>query len=85
MQSSEPRLSAFLDRCSRAAERMKISRARLSTLLFKDGKRLDQLFSGDSDVGILRLSRAETLLAEIEGQPPTQSALARSASRERAA
>lgn len=85
MQSNEPRLSAFLERCSRAAERLKISRARLSTLLFQDGKRLDQLASGASDIGILRLSRAERLLAEMEGQPPSQSAIARSATRDRAA
>lgn len=85
MQSNEPRLTAFLDRCRRAAERLKISQARLSTILFKDGKRLDQLASGESDIGILRLSRAERALSEMEGQTPTPSAIARSASRERAA
>lgn len=85
MRTIEPRLAAFLNRCGCVADRLKISRSRLSTLLLSDGKRLDQLASGESDIGIQRLSRAEALLAEMEGQAPTASALARSASRDKAA
>lgn len=84
MHSPDPRLSAFLARCEQIAARLRISRATLSTRLLSDGKRLDQLYAGDSDIGILRLARAEQMLAGMEGQSPTPSALARRATEDRA-
>lgn len=85
MRTSDPRLTAFLARCEQVADRLKISRATLSTRILSDGKRLDQLHAGDSDIGILRLAKAEKTLAVLEGQSPTPSALARRATEDRAA
>lgn len=63
-------ISEFLERCDAVAERRGIRRSTLSTLIFKDGKRLDQLAKGNSDVGVLRLEEAkrdlERLAADAE-------------------
>lgn len=83
MSSTDPRLASFLNRCDLVAKRLQISRARLSTRLLADGKRLDQLALGRSDIGILRLSRAERLLSALEGESPTRSAMARAAKSDR--
>jgi len=83
MTQIDPRLSAFLARCDRLADRLRVSRATLSSRLLLDGKRLDDLASGRSDIGIRRLSRAERELAALEGLEPTPQALGRRASRDR--
>lgn len=74
MPRIDPRLTAFLSRCDAVGVRLRIRRSTLSTKLFKDGKRLDALASGESDVGIGRLAQAETDLAALEGQSPRQGA-----------
>jgi hypothetical protein len=58
-------IQTFLDRCDAYAERRGISRARLSTLLFNDGKKLDAL-AGGRDVGVLTLERVTRVLAQME-------------------
>lgn len=69
MSAIESRVQAFLVRCGRVEERLGIRRSTLSTKLFNDGRRLDQIASG-KDVGILRLAKAERDLGELEGQQP---------------
>lgn len=81
MTQLDPRLAAFLVRCDTLADRLSVSRATLSSRLLMDGKRLDDIASGRSDIGIRRLSRAERDLAALEGLTPTTQALARRASR----
>lgn len=58
-------LQTFLDRCETFAQRRGWKRSTLSTRLFNDGGRLDQLFAG-GDVGVRRLDRAKDDLAELE-------------------
>lgn len=65
MPQIEPRLSAFLRLCDGAARDLGISRSTLSTKLFTDGKRLDTLNGGKSDIGIRRLAAAEVELATL--------------------
>lgn len=77
MNRLDPRLQAFLSRCDAFAGRRGIQRATLSTKLFDDGKRLREIASGVSDVGIARLARAEAKLSELEGSSPSQRARAR--------
>jgi len=67
MELLDPRLAAFLGRCDLVAGRLKIKRSTLSTKLFMDGKRLDALARGGSDIGIGRLATAERELAALEG------------------
>ena len=55
----------FLSRCDRFAERRGFSRARLSTLIFNDGKKLDALAAG-RDVGVRTLEAATAKLAGLE-------------------
>lgn len=62
-------IQTFLNRCDEVATKRRISRARLSTLIFKDGKRLAALHNG-SDVGVQTLERAEKVLAELEAAAP---------------
>lgn len=62
-------IDTFLQRCDAYAARRGISRSRLSTLLFNDGKRLDALAAG-SDVGVLTLERVEGLLSDMEAKLP---------------
>jgi hypothetical protein len=59
-------ISDFLERCDKVAELRGIQRSTLSTLLFKDGKRLGQLAKGNSDVGVKRLEIAKRDLAALE-------------------
>lgn len=61
-------ISDFLARCDAVAQRRGIRRSTLSTLLFNDGKRLDQLASGSSDVGVKRLAEAEAELGRVAAQ-----------------
>ncbi len=63
----------FLQRCDAYAARRGISRARLSTILFNDGKRLDALASG-RDVGVLTLGRAADALKALEATIPADPA-----------
>lgn len=58
-------ISEFLAECDAVAQRRKVKRSTLSTWLFRDGKRLDQLAGGASDVGVLRLEEAKQRLAEL--------------------
>lgn len=58
-------IRAFLKRCDAYADRRGISRARLSTLLFNDGKKLSLLEEG-RDIGVRTLERAEEALSELE-------------------
>ena len=83
MTQIDPRLAAFISRCDLLAERLSVSRATLSSRILLDGKRLDDIASGRSDIGIRRLSRAERDLAALEGLEPTAQALGRRASRDR--
>lgn len=58
-------LQTFLDRCDRFAEERGWRRSTLSTRLFNDGGRLDQLASG-RDIGVRRLDRAKADLSKME-------------------
>lgn len=61
-------IQAFLKRCDdyRAAARTPpISRARLATILFNDGAKLDSLEAG-TDIGTRRLARAFADLKALE-------------------
>jgi hypothetical protein len=60
-------IDAFIARCDayRAARKPPISRARLATILFNDGAKLDSLASG-TDVGSRRLAKAFADLAALE-------------------
>lgn len=60
-------IGAFVELCDVAAERRGWTRSTLSTYLFRDGKRLDQLASGNSDVGVLRLEAAKRRLSDLIG------------------
>lgn len=64
---THPALDAFVNRCDDYCARRSpaLSRARLSTLLFNDGKRLDAIVGG-SDVGHRRLAQASVDLAALE-------------------
>lgn len=62
-------IPTFLSRCDAYAARRGISRARLSTLLFNDGKKLDALAEG-RDVGVLTLERVVNELSELERSLP---------------
>jgi hypothetical protein len=66
MARNDPRLSAFLARCDSVAHLLRLKRSTLSTRLFNDGKRLDQIATG-GDIGIRSLAGAEDRLAELEG------------------
>lgn len=56
----------FVARCDALAAKRGIRRSTLSTYLFRDGKRLEQLARGDSDVGVLRLEQAKQALSALE-------------------
>ena len=55
----------FLARCDAFAKVRGCSRARLSTLIFNDGKKLDALAAG-RDVGVRTLAAATERLAALE-------------------
>jgi hypothetical protein len=59
-------IGEFLERCDAIANQRSWKRSTLSTLLFQDGKRLDQLAGGNSDVGVLRLEAAKAALGRLE-------------------
>jgi hypothetical protein len=61
-------IADFVSRCDAFALRRGWSRSTLSTLLLKDGKRLEQLASGQSDIGARRLEQAKRDLAALEPQ-----------------
>ena len=58
-------ISDFLARCDAYAARRDIGDARLSTLIFNDGKRIGTLRAG-GDIGVKTLARAEEALARLE-------------------
>lgn len=60
-----PDLETFLRRCESFAEKRGWRRSTLSTRLFNDGGRLDQLVAG-GDVGVRRLTRAVEDLDALE-------------------
>lgn len=60
--------SEFISRCDVYAERRGIKRSTLSAWLFNDGKRLDQIAGGQSDIGIGRLARAMEHLTGLENE-----------------
>lgn len=64
---AEITISTFIERCDQycAARNPPLSRARLSTILFNDGKRIDAIAAG-SDVGHRRLTLALSDLAALE-------------------
>ena len=59
-------VASFLSRCDAACIRLNWKRSTLSTKLFMDGKRLDELAAGKSDVGARRLVRAMSDLETLE-------------------
>lgn len=60
-------ISEFLNRCDAYAAKRDIGDARLSTLIFNDGKRIGALRAG-GDIGVKTLARAVDALAELERQ-----------------
>lgn len=60
-------IEAFLQRCDSYCARRGISRARLSTLIFNDGKKLRLLDEG-KDIGVQTLQRASITLAALESE-----------------
>jgi len=67
----------FITRCDRYCRAANVSRVWLSKRLFSDTFRLDQLAAGQSDVGVMRLSRAMADLAVLEtanDTPPQEAA-----------
>lgn len=68
MNSLDPRISAFIDRCDAVCRLRRIKRATLSTRILHDGKRLEQIAGGVSDIGVHRLARAEKDLAALEAE-----------------
>lgn len=85
MSKLDPRLAAFLERCDSVAVRLQITRKTLSSRLLLDGKRLDQIALGASDIGIARLAQAEREISALEGATPTPQAMARARRRAEAA
>ncbi len=59
-------LKDFIARCDAVAEKRRMKRSTLSTRLFNDGKRLSQIATGESDVGVRRLAVAEKALAALD-------------------
>ncbi|WP_168072839.1 hypothetical protein [Caulobacter sp. SSI4214] len=65
MSQLDPRLSEFVEGCYRYAQAAGLATSTVSTLLFNDGKRLNALASGESDIGIGRLAQAEAKLTGL--------------------
>lgn len=65
----ETLIDTFISRCDAYAARRGISRSRLSTLLFNDGKKLEA-FIGGRDIGIRKLAEYEDRLGELEKALP---------------
>lgn len=70
----DPRLADFVSRCDTVAPLLGVKRSTLSAKLFQDGKRIDVLADGKSDIGIGRLARAERELTALEGVAAQESA-----------
>ena len=70
-------LQTFIRRCDAYCARRQpaLSRARLSTILFNDGKRLDAI-QGGSDIGHRRLLQADADLAALEATFDSEKAAA---------
>lgn len=66
-------LEEFMTRCTALAEKRGWKRSTLSTRLFNDGSRLDQLANG-KDIGTRRLERAITDLTTLESERAGRSA-----------
>lgn len=58
-------LDDFIRHCDEACLHLRIRRATLSTKLFNDGKRLEQIAGGLSDIGYRRLREAESALKDL--------------------
>lgn len=58
-------ITNFIGRCDAYCEAAGVSRVWLSKRLFNDTFRLEQLAAGTSDVGVMRLERAERDLAAL--------------------
>lgn len=56
----------FIARCDAYCAAARVSRVWLSKRLFQDTYRLEQLASGETDVGVKRLERAAEDLADLE-------------------
>ena len=65
-------LTDFLARCDRVASALGIARATLSTRIFNDGKRLQQIFDG-GDLGLRRYDLVDVKLREIEAEAASRS------------
>lgn len=61
-------LEEFIADCDLACLALGIQRATLSTKLFNDGKRLDQIAGRKSDIGVGRLFRAVRALEELRAR-----------------
>jgi hypothetical protein len=72
----DPRLAAFVSRFDAVAARLGVKRATLSTRVFNDGKRIEAILSGNSDIGIGRLAKAERELSALEGTTTSRDAAA---------
>lgn len=70
MDDLPPPTAQFIARCDAFAVRRKVKRSTLSAWLFNDGKRLEQIAAGVSDVGVQRLHRAAEGLAALEAEFP---------------
>lgn len=66
----------FIQACDRYCKAASVTRVWLSKRLFRDTYRLGQLAGGNTDVGVKRLERAVSELAELEAQQaaPTKDA-----------
>ena len=62
----------FVLQCDAAGARMGVKRTTLSSFLFRDGKRLDELASGKSDIGARRVRQAQR---DLESTPECRLAL----------
>jgi hypothetical protein len=60
-----PHIAALIASAQEYAARRNISEARLSTILFNDGKRLERLRDGRSDLTSRRLYEATTMVEAL--------------------
>jgi hypothetical protein len=63
-------IQPFIDRCTAFCESREVSQVWLSKKLFGDTYRIKNLAEGTSDVGVMRLQRADVELTELEAQMP---------------
>jgi hypothetical protein len=69
-------IADFITRCDQFCALRGASRSWLSKRLFHDTFRLDELATGESDVGVRRLERATADLARLESEAPHKGASA---------